>query len=111
MKITKSWALGLSVSMLALSTPAMAENVAPPQEAETAAKSGPQLGTYGFDSEGMDTSVSPADDFYLYANGKWAEKTQIPADKSNYGMFTALDDLSKDRVKLVLEAEKDVKGS
>lgn len=111
MKITKSWALGLSVSMLALSTPAMAENAATPQEAEAAPKSGPQLGTYGFDSEGMDTTVSPADDFYLYANGKWAEKTQIPADKSNYGMFTALDDLSKDRVKLVLEAEKDVKGS
>lgn len=109
MKITKSWALGLTVSMLALSAPAMAENVAPPQEA--APKSGPQLGTYGFDTEGMDTSVSPADDFYLYANGKWATKTQIPADKSNYGMFTALDDLSKERVKLVLEAEKDVKGS
>jgi putative endopeptidase len=109
MKITKSWALGLTVSMLALSTPAVAENVAPAQEA--APKSGPQLGTYGFDTEGMDTSVSPADDFYLYANGKWAEKTQIPADKSNYGMFTALDDLSKERVKLVLEAEKDVKGS
>lgn len=109
MKITKSWALGLTVSMLALSAPAMAENVAPPQEA--APKSGPQLGTFGFDTEGMDTSVSPADDFYLYANGKWATKTQIPADKSNYGMFTALDDLSKERVKLVLEAEKDVKGS
>ncbi len=109
MKITKSWALGLTVSMLALSAPAMAENVAPPQEA--APKSGPQLGTYGFDTEGMDTAVSPADDFYLYANGKWATKTQIPADKSNYGMFTALDDLSKERVKLVLEAEKDVKGS
>ena len=46
-----------------------------------------------------------------YANGKWAAKTEIPADKSNYGMFTALDDLSKDRVKLVLEAEKDRKGS
>ncbi|WP_211347340.1 M13 family metallopeptidase [Sphingorhabdus contaminans] len=109
MKITKSWALGLTVSMLALSTPAAAENAAPAQEA--APKSGPQLGTYGFDTDGMDTSVSPADDFYLYANGKWAEKTQIPADKSNYGMFTALDDLSKERVKLVLEAEKDVKGS
>ena len=109
MKITRSWALGLTVSMLALSAPAMAENVAPPQEA--APNSGPQLGTFGFDSEGMDTSISPADDFYLYANGKWATKTQIPADKSNYGMFTALDDLSKERVKLVLEAEKDVKGS
>ncbi|WP_430446059.1 M13 family metallopeptidase [Sphingorhabdus contaminans] len=109
MKITKSWALGLTVSILALSAPAAAENAAPAQEA--APKSGPQLGTYGFDTEGMDTSVSPADDFYLYANGKWAEKTQIPADKSNYGMFTALDDLSKERVKLVLEAEKDIKGS
>jgi putative endopeptidase len=109
MKITRSWALGLTVSMLALSAPAVAENVAPPQEA--APNSGPQLGTYGFDTEGMDTAVSPADDFYLYANGKWATKTQIPADKSNYGMFTALDDLSKERVKLVLEAEKDVKGS
>lgn len=109
MKITKSWALGLTVSILALSAPAAAENAAPAQEA--APKSGPQLGTYGFDTDGMDTSVSPADDFYLYANGKWAEKTQIPADKSNYGMFTALDDLSKERVKLVLEAEKNVKGS
>ena len=49
--------------------------------------------------------------FYLFANGKWAAKTEIPADKSNYGMFTALDDLSKDRVKIVLEAEKDRKGS
>ena len=109
MKITNKWALAVTASMLTLASPAIAQDATPTDE--SAAKSGPQLGTFGFDTEGMDTSVSPADDFYLYANGKWAAKTQIPADKSNYGMFTALDDLSKDRVKLVLDAEKDVKGS
>jgi putative endopeptidase len=100
MKIAKKWAFALSVSLAVLASPAIAQNA-----------DGPQLGTYGFDTAGMDISTAPGDDFYVYANGEWAKKTPIPADKSNYGMFTALDDLSKDRVKLVLEAEKDKKGS
>ncbi len=32
---------------------------------------------------------------------------QIPADKSNYGMFAALQDLSQQRVRELLEAAKD----
>ena len=55
-----------------------------------------QLGSFGFDEAGMDRTVRPGDDFYAYANGTWAKTTVIPADKSNYGMFTALDDLSKE---------------
>ena len=39
---------------------------------------------------GMDRSVAPGDDFYAFANGTWAKNTPIPADKSNYGMFTML---------------------
>ncbi|MVZ97263.1 M13 family peptidase [Sphingorhabdus sp. IMCC26285] len=101
-------ALAASVSTLALASPALAQTA---PAADAPAKDGPQLGSFGFDDSGMDASVAPGDDFYLFANGKWAAKTEIPADKSNYGMFTALDDLSKDRVKLVLDAEKDVKGS
>ncbi len=65
-----------------------------------------QLGTYGFDTAGMDRSVRPGDDFYQFANGTWAKTTAIPADKSNYGMFGALDDLSKDRVREILDAVK-----
>ncbi len=107
MKLSMKLALAATASMLALGTPAYAQTT----PAEAPAKEGPQLGNFGMDTEGMDTSVAPAEDFYLYANGKWAAKTPIPADKSNYGMFTALDDLSKDRVKIVLEAEKDRKGS
>src|SRR4051794_6199743 len=52
----------------------------------------PQLGTYGFDDSGKDESVAPGDNFYQYANGTWEKNTPIPADKANYGMFTALDD-------------------
>jgi putative endopeptidase len=109
MKFALKLALAASVSLAPLAAPAFAQSQSDATQAP--AKEGPQLGTFGFDTAGMDASVSPADDFYGYANGKWATKTPIPADKSNYGMFTALDDLSKDRVKLVLDAEKDRAGS
>ena len=109
MKLATKLSFAASISCLTLASPAFAQNA--PATNDSAVKEGPQLGTYGFDTMGMDRSVAPADDFYLFANGKWAERTDIPADKSNYGMFTALDDLSKDRVKQVLEAEKQRKGS
>lgn len=67
----------------------------------------PVLGTFGFDTTGMNTAVKPGDDFYEYANGAWAKRTDIPADKSNYGMFVALQDLSQQRVRDLVEAVKD----
>ncbi|MGI8610896.1 MAG: M13-type metalloendopeptidase [Sphingomicrobium sp.] len=68
----------------------------------------PELGSFGFDTAGMDTTVRPGDNFYQFANGAWAKNTPIPADKANYGMFTRLDDLSKDRTKIIVEeAAKD----
>jgi putative endopeptidase len=68
----------------------------------------PQIGTFGFDEAGMDRSVAPGDNFYQYANGTWAKTTPIPADKSNYGMFSMLDDLSRQRTHDILEeARKD----
>jgi putative endopeptidase len=108
MKINKLWLAAASVSLIALSISAPAR-----AEGQKAAEkqTGPQLGTYGFDASGMDKSVEPGDDFYQYANGKWAERTEIPADKSNYGMFTALADLSQERVAAVLKAEQAKKGS
>ena len=80
---------------------AVAEPVALPAPAPAAA-----IGTFGFDETGMDRAVQPGDDFYEFANGAWAKRTQIPADKSNYGMFTQLADLSQQRVRDILEASK-----
>ncbi|WP_338425087.1 M13 family metallopeptidase [Sphingopyxis kveilinensis] len=79
------------------------EGVAAPA---TTSSAKPELGTFGFDLSGMDKSVQPGDDFYAYANGTWAKNTEIPADKSNYGMFTALGDLSQTRTQEILEAAK-----
>lgn len=70
--------------------------------AQTIAK--PQYGTFGFDEAGMDKSVAPGDNFYDYGNGTWAKTTPIPADKSNYGAFNVLADLSEARTKGILEA-------
>jgi putative endopeptidase len=87
--------------------PAVVER-APAEAAPVAAAPKAELGTFGFDTSGMDTTVRPGENFYQYANGTWAKNTPIPADKSNYGMFTKLDDVSKERTRLIIEeAAKD----
>jgi putative endopeptidase len=65
----------------------------------------PQYGAFGFDTGGMDRSVQPGDNFYQFANGTWAKNTPIPPDKSNYGMFTVLDDLSRSRTRDVIQEQ------
>jgi putative endopeptidase len=65
-----------------------------------------QIGSYGFDEAGMDRSVAPGDDFYGHANGSWARSTPIPADRSNFGSFNVLDDLSRQRTRGILESAK-----
>ncbi|MDH7637984.1 M13 family metallopeptidase [Sphingomonas oryzagri] len=67
----------------------------------------PTYGTFGFDTAGMDKSVKPGDNFYDYASGTWQKTTEIPADRSSYGMFHKLQDLSLARTRGILEdAEK-----
>ena len=58
----------------------------------------PKYGTWGFDVSGMDTSVKPGDDFFNYANGKWAARTEIPSDRVRFGNFDKLSVLSENRV-------------
>jgi len=45
---------------------------------------------HGLDVTGMDRKVRPGDDFFLYANGDWLTKTEIPADRSSWGVFATL---------------------
>jgi len=76
-----------------------------------AAADKPAYGTFGFDTGGLDRSVAPGDDFYAFANGQWAKSTPIPADRSNFGMFTGLDDLSTSRSREILEKDAKRPGS
>ncbi len=91
-----SAALALAVSAVALATPALAQSAA-------AADSKPQLGDWGVDVQGMDLSVKPGDDFYKFVNGQWDAKTEIPADRSSWGGFAVLRDLSDQRTRAIIE--------
>jgi putative endopeptidase len=64
----------------------------------------PEIGTFGFDVAGMDRSVAPGDDWVEFANGSFLRNLQIPADRSSYGMFHRLDDLSRARTREIIEA-------
>jgi len=57
----------------------------------------------GIDQDLLSESVGPGENFYRYANQKWLEATEIPADKSNYGIFTVLDDRTREQVRSLIE--------
>ena len=50
----------------------------------------------------LDESVSPADDFYHYANGTWIKENQIPAGYPSWNTFLKLHTLSQERLKDLL---------
>jgi putative endopeptidase len=57
---------------------------------------------HGIDVANMDLGVSPREDFYRFANGGWLDRTEIPEDKSSYGTFTELYDLTTDQLLAIL---------
>ncbi|WP_426027118.1 M13 family metallopeptidase [Brevundimonas sp. TWP2-3-4b2] len=63
----------------------------------------PKYGTWGFDLAGRDTSVNPGDSFMRYANGTALDSMQIPSDRTSYGSFALLRELSDNRVKAMIE--------
>ena len=70
-------------------------------EAETQAPA--EVGPWGVDLTAVDETVRPQDDLYRYVNGTWLATFEIPADRSNYGVFTRLIELSEERVRAIIE--------
>lgn len=96
------------INKLAFGASIIALSVASPSVAASAQQQGnvieaKRMGDWGIDTAGMDTSVKPGDDFFRYVNGTWAKTTAIPADRSSYGSFHLLADLSEARLKSLLE--------
>jgi putative endopeptidase len=59
--------------------------------------------TLGFDLAGRDTSVQPGDNFFRYANGSYLDHLVIPPDRTSYGSFSSLTELSENRVHAILD--------
>lgn len=67
-------------------------------------------GTWGFNTAGMDMSVQPGDDFFLYASGNALKTMQIPGDQPGYGSFNKLADLSELQLKVLVTGLADKTG-
>ncbi|MDA3862109.1 MAG: M13 family metallopeptidase [Melioribacteraceae bacterium] len=64
----------------------------------------------GFDRAMMDTTVTPQEDFYQYAVGKWLKENPIPEDQTLWGGFVILNEETNDQVKEIIdEAVKSAK--
>ena len=64
----------------------------------------------GIDTQFIDTSVRPQDDFFTYLNGKWLKSTEIPADKASWGTFMQLRDDSQAHLREIVEAAQQDKN-
>jgi endothelin-converting enzyme/putative endopeptidase len=52
---------------------------------------------------GMNPDIRPQDDLFGHVNGRWLDETEIPADRSAWGAFTKLADLSEERVHAIID--------
>jgi len=94
------------------SVPVNTDSAAPAAANATAAASGAAaaaapvraaIGDFGLDLSARNLAVKPGDDFFGYANGRWYDGFVIPTDKSSFGAFDRLDELSKQRVRAIIE--------
>jgi len=100
-----------SLSIAAAAAPAFAAQPSTAPAAAMPAQGKPQLGTWGVDLAGMDKSVKPGDSFFNYVNGTWDRTTEIPADKSTWGGFGILRDLSDERSRAIIEEAAGANGA
>src|SRR5712691_9623972 len=55
------------------------------------------------DRSNMDPSVKPTDDFFLYTNGGWIKRTEIPPEYSRWGSFNQLIEHNNDALHAIAE--------
>ena len=52
----------------------------------------------------MDSAVKPGDNFFLFANGSWLKKAQIPAIESSVGSFSDLINKTRTNLRSILDS-------
>ncbi|MEJ0056641.1 MAG: M13-type metalloendopeptidase [Bacteroidota bacterium] len=59
--------------------------------------------TSGLLLQNMDTTVKPGDNFQMYVNGTWIKNTEIPAERSSYGVGRIVHEKAQEDVKSIIE--------
>ena len=58
----------------------------------------------GLDPAAIDSRVRPGDDFFRHANGRWLATTEIPPDRSSWGVSGELEERLRLQTREILEA-------
>jgi len=102
-------AAAVSLSLLAACSKSEPEPDAAVTAAPAPAK--PEMGSFGFDMAGMDSTRTPGDDFFAYANGNWVTNTEIPADRSSFNSFTLLTVKAEERTRAIIDESAAAKNA
>jgi len=92
-------AVSASVSAIVLSlsaAPALADETNTPELST-------DWGDFGIQTKWMDTSVKPGNDFDEFVNGKWKASVELPADRTRWGSFIELNELSQQRLHAIMD--------
>ena len=63
------------------------------------------------DLSNLDTSVSPSENFYQFANGGWLKNNPIPDEFSRYGTFDKLREDNRKTVHEIIQEVADEAGT
>ena len=69
----------------------------------------PENNSPPIDPSNFDTSVKPSDDFFLYANGSWIKRTEIPPEYTRWGSFNELIEHNNDALHEIAEKTENTK--
>jgi putative endopeptidase len=98
-RVLASTALATALSFSAVPALADAPAASDPMQIDPAKM---DWGKSGIQTQWQDTAAKPGVDFDKFVNGKWEAAVVLPADRTNWGSFTALRDLSEQRVHAIM---------
>lgn len=56
----------------------------------------------GLDTASIDPTIRPQDDLFRHTNGRWLDRTEIPADRGRYGTFDVLREQAEEQVRDII---------
>ncbi len=59
--------------------------------------------TSGIAADELDPAIRPQDDLFRHVNGRWMDRTPVPADKARYGSFMVLAEEAEKAVRTIIE--------
>jgi len=77
--------------------------IASPQSADQSVKPQTEKNPPPLDASNRDASTKPQDDFFMYADGGWIKRTQIPPEYSRWGSFNQLIENNNDALHDIAE--------